>query len=66
MCFFENIPFFGKNYGKIGKNALFFKVFLEKWEKKSDKKWSFFLKGRVKKIIKCEKCAILEKMKFFG
>ena len=25
-----------------------------------------FLKGRVKKIIKCEKCAILEKMKFFG
>ena len=60
--FFGKNTFFGKKYGKIGKNALFLKVFWEKWEKKWDKKWSFFLKGRVKKIIKCEKCAILEKM----
>ena len=36
--------------------------FLEKMREKMGYKMKFFEKERVKKIIKCEKCAILEKM----
>ena len=55
--FFGKNTFFGKKYGKIGKNALYCYVFWEKWEKKWDKKWSLFEK---------EVCVFLEKIPFFG
>ena len=66
-CVFLKIYLFlAKIMVKLGKMLFSLKFFWKNERKNGIKNEVFFLKGRVKKIIKCEKCAILEKMKFFG
>ena len=63
MCFLEKIHFLAKNMVKLGKMPFTVKFFGKNGLRE---KGGFLKKERVKKFIKCEKCAILEKIKFFG